>query len=102
MVFSKDEMFDIIMLYWFFNFGVFFVCYYWENKLDLMVWGIDILVGVSWFGGDNSYVLREWCEWYYKNIVYWREMDRGGYFVVWEVFDFFVVEVWRWLSKIRL
>ncbi|KAF4456614.1 Epoxide hydrolase [Fusarium austroafricanum] len=92
-VFSKDEMLDTVMLYWLSNSGTSSARYYWENKHDSMAWPIDIPVGVSWFGGDNSYAPKEWCERYYKNIIYWNETDRGGHFAAWEVPDLFVVEI---------
>lgn len=100
-VFSKDEMLDTIMLYWLSNSGTSSARYYWECKIDSTAWPIDMPVGVSWFPGDSSYGPREWCERYYKNIVHWREMDRGGHFAAWEVPDLFVAEIREWRSKLR-
>lgn len=100
-VFSKDEMLDTIMLYWLSNSGTSSARYYWECKPDSTAWPIDIPVGVSWFGGDNSYAPKEWCERYYKNIVYWNETERGGHFAAWEVPDVFVAEIRKWRSRIR-
>ncbi|KAM3535865.1 hypothetical protein MY4038_000915 [Beauveria bassiana] len=98
-VLAKDEMLDTIMLYWLSNSGTSSARYYWENQLDTTAWPIDVPVGVSWFGGDNSYAPREWCERYYKNIVYWSETARGGHFAAWEVPDMFVSEVRAWKRK---
>jgi pimeloyl-ACP methyl ester carboxylesterase len=100
-VFTKDEMLDTIMLYWLSNSGTSSARYYWENQPDSTAWPIDIPVGVSWFGGDNSYAPREWCERYYKNILYWSETERGGHFAAWEVPGIFVKEVREWRRKIR-
>lgn len=100
-VFSKDEMLDIIMLYWLSNSGTSSARFYWEVELDSTAWPIDLPVGVSWFGGDNSYGPKEWCERYYKNIVYWNETQRGGHFAAWEVPDIFVAEIRHWQRKIR-
>lgn len=100
-VFTKDEMLDTIMLYWLSNCSTSSARYYWENKLDSTAWEIEIPVGVSWFGGDNSYAPREWCERYYKDIVYWRETEKGGHFAAWEVPNLFVREVRRWRGVIR-
>ncbi|KAF1983363.1 epoxide hydrolase [Aulographum hederae CBS 113979] len=100
-VFSKDEMLDTIMLYWLSNSGTSSARYYWEcREFDSTAWPIDIPVGVSWFPGDTSYGPREWCERYYKNIVHWKEMERGGHFAAWEVPDLFVAEIREWGSKI--
>jgi pimeloyl-ACP methyl ester carboxylesterase len=100
-VFSKDEMLDTIMLYWLSNSGTSSARYYWECEVDSTAWAIDLPVGVSWFGGDTTYGPREWCERYYKNILYWNETDRGGHFAAWEVPDLFVEEVCKWASKMR-
>ncbi|KAM3499017.1 hypothetical protein MY10362_007703 [Beauveria mimosiformis] len=100
-VLGKDEMLDTIMLYWLSNSGTSSARYYWENQLDNTAWPIDLPVGVSWFGGDNSYAPREWCERYYKNIVYWSETARGGHVAAWEVPDMFVSEVRGWKRRIK-
>lgn len=100
-VFSRDEMLDTIMLYWLSNSGASSARSYWENKPDVTAWPVDLPVGVSWFGGDNSYAPREWCERYYKNIVSWNETEKGGHFAAWEQPDLFVAEVRAWRRSIR-
>jgi pimeloyl-ACP methyl ester carboxylesterase len=101
-VFTKDEMLDIIMLYWLSNSGTSSARFYWESEFGSTAQTIHMPVGVSWFGGDNSYAPREWCERYYKNIVHWNETERGGHFAAWEVPELFVAEVREWRSKIRV
>lgn len=100
-VFSKDEMLDTIMLYWLSGSATSSARYYWECEFVSTGWPIDIPVGVSWFPGDTAYGPREWCERYYKNIVHWKEMDRGGHFAAWEVPDLFVAQICEWRSKIE-
>ncbi|KAH3960482.1 hypothetical protein HBI25_223120 [Parastagonospora nodorum] len=101
-VFTKDEMLDTIMLYWLTNSATSSARFYWENRhINLTSWQIDLPVGVSWFGGDNSYSPREWCERHYTNIVHWKETDRGGHFAAWEKPEMFVAEVREWADKIR-
>lgn len=101
-VFGKDEMLDTIMLYWLTNSGTSSARYYWENKPDSTAWPIDdIPVGVSWFPADTSFAPREWCERYWKNIVYWREVERGGHFAAWEQPELFVKEIRAWRRKIE-
>ncbi|CAG1962469.1 unnamed protein product [Fusarium graminearum] len=92
-LFSKDEMLDTIMLYWLTNSGTSSARYYWECASATTAWEIHIPVGVSWFGGDNSFAPKEWCERYYKNIVHWNELPRGGHFAAWEQPDAFVAEI---------
>ncbi|KAH7410046.1 Alpha/Beta hydrolase protein [Phaeosphaeria sp. MPI-PUGE-AT-0046c] len=98
---SKDEMLDTIMLYWLSNSATSSARYYWEIEYDSTAWPIDLPVGVSWFPGDSAFSPREWCERYYKNIVHWKEMEKGGHFAAWEVPDLFVAEIRAWRSKIR-
>jgi pimeloyl-ACP methyl ester carboxylesterase len=75
--------------------------YYWECKFDSTAWSIDIPVGVSWFSGDTTYAPREWCERYYKNIVHWKEVERGGHFAAWEVPSLFIAEVRDFANRFR-
>ena len=95
-VFTKDEMLDTIMLYWLSKSGTSSARFYWECEVDSTARRIGLPVGVSWFGGDNCYAPREWCERYYRNIVYWNETERGGHFAAWEQPGMFVGEVRRW------
>ena len=96
-VFTKDDMLDTIMLYWLSNSGTSSARFYWECDVDSTARLIEnIPVGVSWFGGDNCYAPREWCERYYKKIVYWNETVRGGHFAAWEQPGMFVEEVRKW------
>ncbi|KAF2220584.1 Alpha/Beta hydrolase protein [Elsinoe ampelina] len=101
-VFSKDEMLDTIMLYWLTNSATSSARFYWENKPNTTAWSIDLPVGISWFPGDTSYAPREWCERYWKNIVYWNETERGGHFAAWEQPESFVAEIRAWKSKLEL
>jgi epoxide hydrolase len=100
-VFSKDEMLDTIMLYWLSNSSTSSARFYWENKPDTTAWPISMPVGVSWFPGDTSYAPRVWCERYWKVIVHWEEMERGGHFAAWEQPELFVATVRRWKSHIQ-
>jgi pimeloyl-ACP methyl ester carboxylesterase len=95
-VFTKDEILDTIMLYWLSNSGASSARFYWECEVDSTARAIELPVGVSWFGGDNCYAPREWCERYYKNVVYWNETERGGHFAAWEQSGVFVEEVKMW------
>ncbi|XEU96100.1 hypothetical protein FSHL1_001385 [Fusarium sambucinum] len=100
-LFSKDEMLDTIMLYWLTNSATSSARYYWECGSSTTAWEIHVPVGVSWFGGDNSFAPKEWCERYYKNIVHWNELPRGGHFAAWEQPDAFVTDIREWHKQIR-
>lgn len=99
--FTTDEILDNISLYWFSNSATSSARFYFECEFDSTAWEIKLPVGVSWFPGDTAYGPREWCERYYRDIVHWREMERGGHFAAWEVPDLFVAEVREWRGKIE-
>jgi len=100
-VLPRDEMLDTIMLYWLSNSGASSARLYWEPTRDTTAWPIEIPVGVSWFPGDISYAPRQWCERYYSNIVYWKELEAGGHFAAWEVPEQFVLELINWSKHLR-
>ncbi|USW58790.1 Putative epoxide hydrolase, alpha/Beta hydrolase [Septoria linicola] len=92
-VLTKNDMLDTIMLYWLSNSSTSSARYYWENQPDTTAWSIDMPVGISWFPGDTSYAPKEWCERYWKNIMYWNETGKGGHFAAWEQPNIFVQEL---------
>lgn len=100
-IFTKDEMLDTIMLYWLSNSGASSARPYWDCEYDSTAQPIELPVGVSWFGSDNSYAPRDWSERYYKNIVHWNETGKGGHFAAREQPELFVKEVREWRRKIR-
>ena len=77
-----DEMVDNIMLYWWSNVAASSARLYWE-KTDNSALHITLPVGVSQFN-DISRVPKQWASRYYKNIVHWNEVSRGGHFAAWE------------------
>lgn len=91
-VLSRDEILDNVMIYWLTNTATSSARLYWENE-DATDLPIDIPVGVSQFSGDLTYVPRIWGERYYKNIIHWRDVGKGGHFAAWEVPELFVREI---------
>jgi pimeloyl-ACP methyl ester carboxylesterase len=87
-------MLDNIMLYWLTNTGASSARLYWESWVAAFVsQPIDLPVGVSVFPGDPIRSSRRWAERFFKNIVHWNEMPRGGHFAAFEQPEAFVTEV---------
>jgi pimeloyl-ACP methyl ester carboxylesterase len=54
---------------------------------------ISIPVGVTVFPGENYRAPRSWAERSYHQLIYWREVDKGGHFAAWEQPELFSAEV---------
>ena len=80
------------MLYWLCNAGASSAQLHWHGD-DTTALPVDIPMGVSIFPGDQSWAPRAWGERYYRNIVLWNEVERGGHFAAWEQPEIFVREV---------
>ena len=93
---SRDDMLDNIMLYWLTNTATSSARYYWENgQAASQAYSINIPVCVSRFTRSAlpERAPRNWTEYYYKNIVYWNDVERGGHFAAWEQPELFVNEL---------
>ena len=99
-ILSLDEMLDNIMLYWLPNAGASSGRLYWKNGDDTAL-PIDLPVGVSQFAGAPEYAPRSWAERYYRNIIHWNELDRGGHFAAFEQPEPFVREIRDCFRSIR-
>lgn len=101
-IFTFDEMLDNIMLYWLTNTGASSARLYWESWVAAFVsQPIDLPVGVSVFPGDPIRSSRRWAERFFKNIVHWNEMPRGGHFAAFEQPEAFVTEVRNSFRRLR-
>ena len=94
-VLDRDEMLDNVTLYWLSNSATSSARYYWENGPIQHSYAIDeVPVCVSQFMHSSvERCPRKWAERYFKRIVYWKELARGGHFAAWEVPDVFVQEL---------
>lgn len=99
-VLSKDEILDNIMLYWLTNSASTSAHLYWHN-VDTTALPVNIPIGVSIFPGDQYYAAKSWGERYYKNIVQWNEVEKGGHFAAWEQPEVFVREVRNCFRALR-
>lgn len=93
-IFSQDELLDNIMLYWLSNTATSSARLYWESfatAFDGME--VNVPAGCSTFPKEVITPPRSMVERYYKQLVYWNELERGGHFAAFEQPAAFVKEV---------
>jgi pimeloyl-ACP methyl ester carboxylesterase len=81
---SRDELLDQVMLYWLPNSATSSARLYWESFAKPNRQPVDIATGVSLFPKEIFRCSRRWAEQRFRNIVHWREFDRGGHFAALE------------------
>jgi epoxide hydrolase len=82
---SRDEMLDVITLYWLTETAASSARMYLENAAVIGAPPvIEIPVGCSNFPGEIVPAPRSWAERVYPNLIYWNELDRGGHFAAFE------------------
>jgi pimeloyl-ACP methyl ester carboxylesterase len=84
---SRDEMLDIITLYWLTNTGASSARIYFEeaardDKNNNSP--VDLPVGCSIFPREIMRTPRSWAERIYPKLIHWNELDRGGHFAAFE------------------
>ena len=99
---SVDEMLDNIMLYWLSGTATSAARLYWESMRDgYMKQPLQMPIGVSIFPKEIFRTSRRWGERYYKNIIHWNELERGGHFAAFEQPVVFVQEVRTCFRTVR-
>jgi pimeloyl-ACP methyl ester carboxylesterase len=82
---TRDEMLDVITLYWLTETAASSARMYLENAEvtgDPPV--IEMPVGCSIFPWEIVPAPRSWAERVYPNLIHWNELDRGGHFAAFE------------------
>jgi len=97
---TRDELLDMVMLYWLPATGASSARLYWESigmvKEVFTRPGsavIDVPTGCSIFPKENPRPSRRWAERSFTDIRYWNELPRGGHFAALEQPELFVDEV---------
>ena len=83
-VLSRDELLDQVMLYWLPNSATSSARLYWESFARPSRDAVTLPTGISLFPKEIFRCSRRWAEARFKNIVRWREFDRGGHFAALE------------------
>jgi pimeloyl-ACP methyl ester carboxylesterase len=90
---SQDQILDNISVYWFTNTGASSARLYWELGNGFVLKDVLVPSGFSNFPAETLQSSRRWTEKFYKKIVHWNDVARGGHFAAWEEPDLFVTEL---------
>lgn len=101
-VVSRDELLDVVMLYWLGNRGASSARLYWESFERLsQPRGTLAWTGCSLFAKELFRPARRWVEREFPNLSYWNEVACGGHFAALEQPELFVSELRRCFSLLR-
>ena len=100
---TRDDILDNITLYWLTNTGISSARLYWENKADFFnAKNITIPFAISVFPDELYAAPRSWAERAYpKNLIHFKELDRGGHFAAWEQPQLFCEEMRELFRSLR-
>jgi pimeloyl-ACP methyl ester carboxylesterase len=90
---TRDEMLDDITLYWLTNTGTSSGRIYWENNANPSPVSVSIATALTVFPGEIYQVPKSWAERAYRNLIYYRRVDKGGHFAAWEEPQLFAEEL---------
>jgi pimeloyl-ACP methyl ester carboxylesterase len=98
---SPDEVLDDISLYWLTNSAASSGRIYWEYGGGRspafagpeMTSEISLPVAITVFPGESYRAPETWARRAYRNLIYFREVDRGGHFAAWEQPELFSAEL---------
>jgi len=101
-VVSRDELLDVVMIYWLGNRGASSARLYWESFERLsQPRGTLAWTGCSLFAKELFRPARRWVEREFPNLSYWNEVACGGHFAALEQPELFVTELRRCFSLLR-
>jgi pimeloyl-ACP methyl ester carboxylesterase len=97
---SPDEVLDDITLYWLTNTATTSARIYWEfgGKSPALsapqkTEEIALPVAITVFPGESYRAPETWARRAYRNLIYFREVDKGGHFAAWEQPELFSAEL---------
>ena len=97
---SPDEVLDDVTLYWLTNTATSAGRLYWEyggrsvtNAVTEKTNEIALPVAITVFPGETYRAPETWARRAYPNLIYFREVDRGGHFAAWEQPQLFASEL---------
>jgi pimeloyl-ACP methyl ester carboxylesterase len=97
---SPDEVLDDVTLYWLTNTATSAGRLYWEyggrsvtNAVTEKTNEIALPVAITVFPGETYRAPETWARRAYPNLIYFREVDRGGHFAAWEQPELFASEL---------
>jgi pimeloyl-ACP methyl ester carboxylesterase len=103
-----DDVLDNISLYWFTNTATSSARIYWENRnIEIISAGsqktnlIKLPVAITVFPEDVYTSPESWARRAYPNLIYFREVDKGGHFAAWEQPQLFTEEMRAAFKSLR-
>jgi len=97
---TKDDVLDNITLYWLTNTAASSARLYWENggrnvlsAAAQKTGEISLPVAITVFPDDAYRAPETWARRAYHNLIYFREVDKGGHFAAWEQPELFAAEL---------
>jgi pimeloyl-ACP methyl ester carboxylesterase len=100
-LFTRDALLDNITLYWLTGTGASAARLYWESFGKAFAPTVlDLPVGCSIFPKEIVPAPRRWAEKFYRKLIYWNELDRGGHFAAFEQPVLFVQEMRKCFSQL--
>src|SRR3954451_8097768 len=97
---SRDEMLDDVTLYWLTNTAVSSARLYWETSGQSVLLSavqkttdISLPVAISVFPDEVYRAPETWARRAYPNLIYFREVEKGGHFAAWEEPELFSSEL---------
>jgi pimeloyl-ACP methyl ester carboxylesterase len=90
---TRDELLDQVMLYWLPNSAASSARLYWESFAKGNRDPVVVPTGISLFPKEIFRCSRRWVEQRFRNLVHWRELDRGGHFAALERPEVLVDEI---------
>jgi len=100
-VLTRDELLDNVMLYWLPATGASSARLYWESFSTPSLDPVTVPTGCSIFPKEIFRTSRRWAEKRFRNLVHFREMERGGHFAALEQPGSFVREVRETFRTLR-
>jgi len=83
-VLSRDELLDQVMLYWLPNSAASSARLYWESFARVGREPVELPTGISLFPKEIFRCSRRWAEQRFRNLIHFREHERGGHFAALE------------------
>jgi pimeloyl-ACP methyl ester carboxylesterase len=100
-LFTRDALLDNIMLYWLSGTGASSARLYWESfRKAFAPTVLELPVGCSIFPKEIIPAPHRWAQRFYRNLIHWNALERGGHFAAFEQPDLFVQELRQCFSRL--
>ena len=100
-VLTRDELLDNVMMYWLTASGASSARIYWESFGSTRTELISVPAGISQFPKEIFQTSRRWAEKRFTNLIYYKELEKGGHFAAFEQPEQFVTELRECFRQLR-